>query len=130
MDRPPAVTPPHCVAVIDDDPAVRSSLQFSLEVEGYEVETYDRPGPLLDQADLSHCGCLIVDYNLPGTDGLSALDALRNRGLAVPAILITTAPTAALRARAAAAGVPIVEKPLLGNTLLDAVRAAVARSLN
>ena len=89
---------------------------------------YERPGALLAEAEVPGCDCLIIDYNLPGTDGLTALDNLRNRGVRAPAILIASMATNALRARAAAAKVPIIEKPLLGNTLLDAVRNAIARN--
>jgi hypothetical protein len=42
-------------------------------------------------------------------------------------ILITSHPTSGLQQRAAQAGVPIVEKPLLGNALIDRVRDAIAR---
>jgi hypothetical protein len=45
----------------------------------------------------------------------------------LPAILVTTNPRTALRNRAAAAGVPIIEKPLLTDALLTTVRKALAR---
>jgi hypothetical protein len=47
----------------------------------------------------------------------------------LPAILITTNPRTALRNRAAAAGVPIVEKPLLTDALLTTVHNALARQV-
>jgi two-component system response regulator FixJ len=124
MQEQPAVSPPNLVVVVDDDVAVRNSLKFSLEVEGYAVQAYAGADTLLDAAELPRSGCLIIDYNLRGTDGLAAVRELRRRGALMPAILITSHPSAALRARAAAAGVPIIEKPLLGNTLLDTVRHA------
>jgi two-component system response regulator FixJ len=120
-----AVSPPDLIVVIDDDVAVRNSLKFSLEVEGFEVHAYAEAGTLLDEAELPRRGCLIIDYNLPGMNGLAALDTLRRRGVAMPAILITSHPSLAVRARAAAAGVAIVEKPLLGSALLDAVHDAI-----
>jgi two-component system, LuxR family, response regulator FixJ len=119
-----AVSPPNLIVVIDDDAAVRNSLKFSLEVEGFAVQAYAEAGTLLDEAELPRRGCLIIDYNLPGTNGLAALDTLRQRGMRIPAILITTHASPALRARATAAGVAIVEKPLLGSALLDAVHDA------
>jgi two-component system, LuxR family, response regulator FixJ len=120
-----AVSPPDLIVVIDDDMAVRNSLKFSLEVEGFEVHAYAEAGTMLDEADLPRCGCLIIDYHLPGMNGLAALDILRRRGTRIPAILITSHPSPALRARAAAAGVAIVEKPLLGSGLLDAIHDAI-----
>ena len=70
-------------------------------------------------------GCLVLDYNLPGIDGLDLLERLRAAEVTLPAILITTNPRKALRARAALAGVQIVEKPLLTDALRDSVNAAL-----
>ena len=54
--------------------------------------------------------------------GLDLIALLRAREFNAPAILITSHPSASLRDRAAEARVPIVEKPLLGNALLDKIR--------
>lgn len=113
------------VMVVDDDPAICGSLKFSLELEGFAVRTYANAREVLDDPDLPTHGCLVIDQILPGMCGLDLLKALRDRHVALPAILITTNPPAALRARAAAAGVSLVEKPLLGNALLDGIREAV-----
>ncbi len=112
------------VFVIDDDPAILASLKFSLEIEGYAVHTYSSSKALLADATRSRWGCLVIDYNLEDGNGLQLLDALRQRGVTMPAILITTNPGPHLRVRAAAASVAIVEKPLIGNTLLDTIRRA------
>jgi two-component system response regulator FixJ len=66
----------------------------------------------------------VIDYNLPGMNGLTPLDKLRERAVSMPAILITTHPSAAVCQRAAAAGISIIEKPLLGNALIEGVRHA------
>jgi FixJ family two-component response regulator len=63
---------------------------------------------------------------MPGISGLDLVSRLRARRVSAPAILITSHPTAAVISRAADAGVPIVEKPFLGNALIDSIRA-VAR---
>lgn len=112
------------VLVIDDDPAVLASLKFSLEIEGYAVYTYSTGKALLADAARKKWGCLVVDYNLADGTGLQLLRELRQRGVTMPAILITTNPGPQLRRRAAAACVSIVEKPLIGNTLVDAIRTA------
>ena len=52
---------------------------------------------------------------------------LRRRKVDLPAILITTHPNAAVRDRAARAGVPLIEKPLLNDTLFQGIRAALGR---
>jgi len=117
--------PGRIVIVVDDDPAVRNSLQFSLEIEGYTVRCYASAAELLCLTELPCCHCLVVDQRLPGMNGLDLIAALRARQLAVPAILITSQPSAVLSERAARTHVPIVEKPLLGNSLLDKIHAMV-----
>lgn len=115
------------VILVDDDPAVSHAVQFSFDLEGLDVRSYRDGESLLASSDRPESGCLVLDQNLPGIDGLSLLEQLRAGGVQVPAILITTNPRALLRDRAAAAGVPIIEKPLLTDALLTTVRLALAR---
>jgi two-component system response regulator FixJ len=119
--------PRPAVILVDDDPAVTHAMQFSFDLEGLDVRSFRDGESLLAVDDLPEKGCLILDHNLPGMDGLALLDRLRASDIRLPAILITTNPRAALRNRAAAAGVPIIEKPLLTDALLTAVRTALAR---
>jgi two-component system, LuxR family, response regulator FixJ len=113
------------ILVIDDDPAVRNSLKFALEIEGFSVRLYPTGAELLAERDMPESGCLVADYHLPGMNGLDLLARLRERNVRLPAILITTHPTAAIRARAALAGVRLIEKPLLSDTLFEGIRTAV-----
>jgi FixJ family two-component response regulator len=120
------LTPIRRVLVVDDDPAVRSSLKFALEIEGFLVHTYSSATELLDDPDLPADACLLIDHNMPGMSGLEALATLRARHVTMPAILITGHPNPNVLARATAAHVPVVEKPFSGNALYDALRAAFA----
>lgn len=113
------------VLVIDDDPAVRNSLKFALEVEGFSVRVYSTGAELLGEQDMPEIGCLVADYHLPGMNGLDLLARLRERNVRLPAILIATHPTAVIRNRAASAGVRLVEKPLLSDTLFQGIRAVL-----
>ena len=115
------------VVVVDDDPAVRNSLKFSLEIEGFVVRVYRSGAELLDARELPACSCLVVDHKMPGMTGLDLIAKLRDRHVSVPAILMTGQPNAVLSERAARADIPIVEKPLFGNTLMDKIRDACAR---
>ena len=115
------------VLIIDDDPAVRNSLKFALEVAGFSVRAYQTGAELLQDTDIPDDGCLVVDYKLPDMNGLDLLVALRRRKVELPAILITTHPNAAVRDRAARAGVPLIEKPLLNDMLFQGIRTALAR---
>jgi FixJ family two-component response regulator len=121
----PLVSLRTAVLVVDDDPAVLGSLKFSLEIEGYQVTTFANAVEVLD-AGMPPVACLVIDHNLPGMNGLDLLDELRRRGAGMAAVLITSHPPFALRERAAAAGVTIIEKPLLGNSLIDAIRTVTA----
>jgi len=111
------------VVVVDDDQAVRNSLKFSLETEGFAVRAYAGGRDLLmDWIGFPRDGCLIIDQNMPGMSGLELIARLRERDVAVRAILMTSHPTATVRKGAAAAGVRILEKPFLGNALVEVIR--------
>jgi len=122
--------PGFVVIVLDDDLAVRNSLKFSLEIEGFVVRSYATGAELLDAGSVAPCGCLVVDQHMPGMNGLDLIELLRSRHFSAPAILITSDPSPSVRERAGKASIPIVEKPLLGNALLREIRdmAGVGRS--
>jgi len=112
------------VAVVDDDRAVCNSLKFSLELDGFRVRTYADGPEFLASHDCGAFDCLVIDQRMPKMSGMELIARLRDRKVGTPAILIISHPNAALSARAAAAGVPIVEKPLLGNVLVERLREA------
>jgi FixJ family two-component response regulator len=117
------LAPGPLVIVVDDDVAVRNSLKFSLEIEGFVVRVYAGASDLLREAELPGGGsCLLVDQNMPGMSGLDLVAQLRARAVAAPVILMTSSPTRALSERASKAGVPVVEKPFLGTSLVDRIR--------
>jgi two-component system response regulator FixJ len=111
------------VIVVENDPAVLHSLKFALELEGYSVSGYRDAAGVLAETDFPERCCMIVDYRLRDMNGLDMLTGLRARGTTIPAVLIVSGPADALADRAAAANVRIVEKPLLGNTLNQALDA-------
>jgi FixJ family two-component response regulator len=117
--RPLAAAP--TVVLVDDDDALLRALRFSLEIEGYRVETC-HTGEQLVALELPTEACLVIDYRLSGLDGLQALDDLRSRGVTLPAILITSYASPALQARAKRAQAVVIEKPLLGDALIARIR--------
>ena len=113
----------------DADTYTVEQARAAFETEGYDVRSFPdaesllaHPGAPLDSI------CLVLDQRLPGMSGLALLAALRERNVAAPAILITSNPPPAVRRQARAAGVEIVEKPLLGGILASKVREAIERS--
>lgn len=109
------------VYLVDDDAAVRRALAFALDLEGFVVETYDSGEALLLRDRLQAPGCLVIDERLPGASGFDTLRQLRAREVDLPAIFVTSHPKPAFREAAAVAGVPILEKPLEGETLIVAI---------
>ena len=119
--------PPVTIFVIDDDGAVRNSLKFSLELEGFTVRTYAGGRALLEEEHLPAGGCVVVDQMMPDMSGLDVVEALRKRGVSMPAVLIVSSANNVLRQRASATGVPIVEKPFFDNVLVEAIRKVLAQ---
>lgn len=115
------------VVLVEDDPAVLSALTFAFETDGYDVEPFSGPDGVLERAPFGAGVCLVIDEKLQDLSGLELLLRLRERGVTAPAFIITTNPPQHIRRRAAAAGVEIVEKPLLGDVLTHKVRDALAQ---
>jgi two-component system, LuxR family, response regulator FixJ len=115
------------IAVVDDDPAVCNSLQFSLELEGFAVRAYRSGAEFLAAGNFRDCKCFVIDQRMPGMSGMELIAELRGRDVSIPAILIISQPNKVLSARAAEAHVPIIEKPLLSNALVEKIREICAR---
>jgi two-component system, LuxR family, response regulator FixJ len=124
IESPQATSKRPIIAVVDDDPAVCGSLKFALELEGFAVRTFHSGAELLRGGDLEGFNCFVVDQRMPGMTGMELVEVLRKRELSTPVILIISHPNAALSARAQKAAIPIVEKPLLGNALVERIREA------
>jgi len=114
------------VMVVDDDPGVRESLKFALELDGLAVDACEGGAQLLGHPDLADADCVILDHKMPQMDGFAVMAELAARHIALPVIMITAPVTDALRRRAARAGVVhVLEKPLLDDVLLKEVRRAL-----
>ena len=105
------------LALVDDDAALLHALSFSFEVHGFRVAAFANAEVALAGANMAAWRCMVLDYKLPGMSGLDLMGRLRARGVSAPAILITSNPSLATRARALLQGAEIVEKPLLDDEL-------------
>jgi FixJ family two-component response regulator len=114
------------VLLVDDDPAVRGSLKFALELEGFEVSDF-ASAELAGGAGAGDANCLVLDYRLPGMNGLQLLSLLRSRGSKAQAIIITSHPNRKIRDQIAAAHATLIEKPLLCDALTGAIRDLAER---
>ncbi len=77
------------VYVVDDDEAVRDSLQWLLEGNDYRVRCFESAEGFLTRFDPREVACLIVDVRMPGMNGLELQDELLRRGCAMPLVFIT-----------------------------------------
>ena len=77
------------VYVVDDDEAVRDSLQWLLEGKDYRVRCFDSAESFLSRYDPREVACLIVDIRMPGISGLELQDRLLERKSPLPIVFIT-----------------------------------------
>ena len=126
IGRSSAAPAGNTVLIVDDDPAVCSALQFCLEVEGFAVKTYGSSAEVLSDEHIPKQGCLVIDYRLPNLNGLDLLARLRQREIMLPAILVTSHPSDAVRRQISAAGAVLIEKPLLTEALLECIRSILS----
>ena len=114
------------VAVIDDDNDVGDVLGGLLEAMGYEVETYQSGMDFLSQAKFDRLACLVVDQNMPSMTGLQMIAKLTERGINIPALLITGIHDVEVERQAAALGVmTVLEKPMSHHELLRFISVSV-----
>jgi FixJ family two-component response regulator len=120
-----AAGPGPTVYVVDDDPAMRSSLRWLIESVGLPVRTCANAQEFLStyQGDP---GCLVLDVRMPGMSGLDLQAELAARKVFIPILIITGYAEVPLAVRAMKAGAfDFIEKPFSDQTLLDRIRAAV-----
>jgi two-component system response regulator FixJ len=114
------------IFIVDDDEAVRGSLEVLLESHGFRVETFDSAGTFLESEAPSRVGCLIADIRLPGMDGLALQEELVRRGTRLRVIVVTGFGDVPLAVRAMKSGaIDFLEKPYDENVLLASVRRAL-----
>ncbi len=110
------------VYVIDDDEAVRDSLQWLLEGNDYRVRCFDSAEAFLSRFDPREIACLIVDVRMPGMSGLELQDRLLQRGVAMPLAFITGHGDVPMAVNTMKKGaIDFIEKPFNENLLRDLV---------
>jgi FixJ family two-component response regulator len=115
------------IYVVDDDDAVRNSICMLLESCGVVARPYVSAVAFLADLPQEH-GCLLVDVNMPGMNGLELLDQLRGRGIAIPVIVMTSAPTSWIQLAVDRAQATLLQKPFRSGELMACVDNALGRS--
>ena len=118
------------VFILDDDDAIRDSLEVLLDCAGFRVESFSTPLGFLESGAPSRPGCLLVDVRMPQMSGLDVQERLSRGGHAMPVVVMTGHGDVPLAVRAMKAGaVDFVEKPFEEEALLAAVRSALTLAL-
>lgn len=117
------------IVVVEDDLSLLAAMTFALQADGFRVLAYSGGNELFSAPLGSDPDCLVVDLKLEGLDGLEVIRRLRADGVTAPAILITSHPSERVQREAVGAGVEIVEKPILDNSLRRRIDAAVQRRI-
>jgi len=121
---------PAAVHVIDDDEAVRHSLEFLLDCAGIPVRTYETGLAFLKVVGDLRSGCILTDVRMPDLDGLALQQKLLQMGIRLPIIVMTGHGDVPIAVQALKAGAAdFIEKPFEDEVLVAAVRSALDASL-
>ena len=116
------------VFIIDDDAAVRASIQDLLESLGLRSESFETAEQFLRSKRSDGPSCLVLDVRLPGVNGLDLQRRLADAGFQIPVIFITGHGDIPMTVKAMKSGaVEFLTKPFLDRDLLDAIHQALER---
>ncbi len=113
----------YTILVVDDDPSVLSTYQRLLDRAGYKTVTEADPRNVLDRNRASQADLIVLDYKMPGMDGLTLLAELRRRECRARCILISAYLNDDVRTQAERLGVNrVLDKPVDVTRLRGAIR--------
>ena len=114
------------VHVVDDDEAVRHSLEFLLATVDIKVRSYESAEAFLRNLPRVEPGCLVTDIRMSGLSGLDLMKQLKEQGMSIPVIVITGHGDVPLAVEAMKYGAAdFLEKPFDDEALVSAVRNAL-----
>ncbi len=121
-------TDPPTVFIVDDDDAVRGSIQGLLKSVGLSSECFAAPDEFLRSKRPDGPSCLVLDVRLPGMSGLDFQHKLTEAGVHIPIIFITGHGDIPMTVKAMKSGaVEFLTKPFRDQDLLDAIQQALDR---
>jgi FixJ family two-component response regulator len=114
------------VFVVDDDEAVRDSIQELVESVGLQAEGYDSAPAFLDAFESQRPGCLVLDVRMAEMSGLVLQERLNELKASIPVILLTGHGDVPMAVQAMRSGaVDFIQKPYREQALLDSINAAL-----
>src|SRR3989304_2129564 len=118
--------PEPIIYVIDDDDAVRQSLEFLLKTAGITVRSFESGKAFLEELPEIRSGCIVTDVRMPEITGIDVLRHVKETNPDLPVIVITGHGDISLAVEAMKIGaVDFLEKPFDDDQLLAAVRTAL-----
>ena len=120
--------PDRLVFIVDDDEAVRDSLELLLESAGHAVQAFEAAPDALDACKVRPPACIVTDVRMPEMDGLEFQENLTAAGIHVPVIVMTGHADVPLAVRAMKAGaIDFIEKPFGDEVILASIEGALKR---
>jgi two-component system, LuxR family, response regulator FixJ len=117
------------VYVIDDDDAMRDSLNFLLDSSGFEVTLFETAQQFLDTLPALAFGCVVSDVRMPGIDGIELLKRLQALQSTFPIVVMTGHGDVPLAVEAMKLGaVDFLEKPFEDDRLIGMIETAIRQS--
>jgi two-component system, LuxR family, response regulator FixJ len=114
------------IYVVDDDPAIRRSLERLLDAVGFQVASYATPIAFLDVAGSLLGGCVLLDLRMPEMDGFEVQARLQLINPGLPVIVVTAQGDVQTAVRAMKAGAAdFIEKPYSDDALIAAIESAL-----
>lgn len=114
------------IHVIDDDDAVRESIEFLLDTSGFSVRTYSSAADFLSTGAETGPSCLLTDVRMPDMSGIELLKKLKSDGVLTPVIIMTGHGDIPLAVEAMRLGAfDFLEKPFDDERLISSVNAAL-----
>jgi two-component system response regulator FixJ len=118
------------IYVVDDDPAVRRSLERLLDAADFQAVSYATPKAFLAVAGSLAAGCVLLDLRMPEMNGLEVQEQLHLMKAELPVIVMTGQGDVQSAVRAMKAGaVDFIEKPYRDDTLIAAIESALNRGV-
>ncbi len=114
------------VHIIDDDEAMRASLEFLLGTASLEVSSHDSAETFLEHLSATQVDCVLTDVRMPGMNGIELLRQLRAKGHQVPVVVMTGHGDVALAVEAMKLGAfDFIEKPFDDEEMITTVNSAI-----